>query len=136
MADSFFSRFPLPPCAAMLGWESIAEYPDEGRIELAFHPTNAMLNPRGTIQGGFVTAMLDEVMGCCLVCATNGVEAPASIDITTTFIKPVMPGCVLGKGRVISRGRTIAFLEGELFDEAGGLLARATSTARIMAIEP
>jgi len=30
---------------------------------------------------------------------------------------------------VIRRGRKVIFLEGELFDEAGKLLARATSTA-------
>ncbi len=34
-----------------------------------------------------------------------------------------------GQGRVIRRGRKVIFLEGELFDEAGKLLARATSTA-------
>ena len=134
MAGSFFDHFPLPPCAQMLGWELIAEYPREGRLELAFHPTEAMLNPRGTIQGGFVTAMLDDVMGCAFVCSTNGAEAPASIDINTTYVKPVMPGRVIGKGRVVSRGRSIAFLEGELFAEDGTLLARATSTARITAI--
>ena len=134
MVDSLFSRLPAPPCAQLLGWELIAEYPDEGRIEIAFHPTAAMLNPRGTVQGGFVAAMLDDTMGPALVCMTGGAEVPASIDIAVSFIKPVMPGRVIGKGRVISRGRTVAFLEAELFDENGELLARATSSARIMAM--
>jgi len=133
MAESFFANFPPPPCAVLLGWELIAEYPDEGRIEIAFHPTAQMLNPRGTVQGGFVAAMLDDTMGPALVCMTGGKEVPASINLTVSFLKPVMPGRVIGKGRVVSRGRSIAFLEAELFDENGELLARSTSSARIMA---
>lgn len=136
MADSIFARLPAPPCAELLGWELVAEYPDEGRIEIAFHPTARMLNPRGTVQGGFVAAMLDDTMGPALVSMTGGREVPASIDLTVSFLKPVMPGRVIGKGRVVGRGRTVAFLEAELFDEAGELLARATSSARIMELNP
>ncbi|AMG75742.1 PaaI family thioesterase [Sphingopyxis granuli] len=132
MAESFFSRFPAPPCAQLLGWELIADYPGEGRIEIAFHPTAQMLNPRGTVQGGFVAAMLDDTMGPALVSMTGGAEVPASIDLNVSFLKPVMPGRVIGKGRVVGRGRSVAFLEAELFDEKGELLARATSSARIM----
>lgn len=133
MADGFFSNdMPKPPCAELLGWELIAQYPEEGRIEIAFHPTAQMLNPRGTVQGGFITAMLDDTMGPALVASTGGKEVPASLDINTTFMRPVMPGRVICKGRVVSRGRSTAFLEAELFDMEGNLLARATSTARIM----
>lgn len=134
MADGFFSNdMSKPPCAELLGWELIAQHPEEGRIEIAFHPTAQMLNPRGTVQGGFVTAMLDDTMGPALVTMTNGKEVPASLDINTTFLKPVMPGRVIGKGRVVGRTKSTAFLEAELFDLEGNLLARATSTARIMA---
>jgi uncharacterized protein (TIGR00369 family) len=132
MAESVFSRLPTPPCAQLLGWELIAERPDEGHIEIAFHPTEAMLNPRGTVQGGFIAAMLDDTMGPALVSMTGGAEVPASIDISVSFIRPVMPGRVIARGRVVNRGRSIAFLEAELFDELGQLLARATSSARIM----
>jgi uncharacterized protein (TIGR00369 family) len=123
-----------PPCAQLLGWELIDQWPDEGRIEIAFHPTAQMLNPRGIVQGGFVAAMLDDAMGPALVCMTGGQEAPASLDINVSFVKPVFPGRVIAKGRVIKKGRNIAFLEAELFDESGSLLARATSTAQIVAI--
>lgn len=134
-SGGFFTRdMPKPPCAELLGWELIDQWPEEGRIEIAFHPSVAMLNPRGTVQGGFVTAMLDDTMGPALVTLTGGKEVPASLDITTTFIRPVMPGRVVAKGRVVSRTRSTAFLEAELFDTEGNLLARATSTARIMAM--
>lgn len=131
---SLLSSSSRPPCAETLGWELLAEYPDESRIEIAFHPDTSMLNPRGTIQGGFVAAMLDDTMGPALVSSSGDKEAPATMDMNVTFIAPVYPGRVIGKGRVVSKTRSTAFLEAELFDLDGNLLARATSTARILLI--
>ena len=133
--ESIFLRMPTPPAARTLGWELIAEDPDAGTIEIAFHPGEAFLNPHGTVQGGFVAAMLDDTMGPALVSKTNGVCIPASIDLNVSYIKSVKPGRVIAKGRVVSMGRTIAFLEAELFDEQGELLARATSSARITRLD-
>lgn len=134
MHDSFFARHPAPPAAVTLGWELVAEHPAEGRIVIAFTANASMLNPRGTVQGGFVAAMLDDTMGPALVSSTGGAEMPVTLDMAVSFIAPVMPGRVIGTGRVIHRTRATAFLEAELRDEAGALLARATSTARIVAV--
>jgi uncharacterized protein (TIGR00369 family) len=113
----------------LLGWELIAENPEAGTIEIAFHPDNRMLNPHGTVQGGFVAAMLDDTMGPALVSMTDGAVVPSSIDLNVAFVRPVKPGRVIGKGRVVHRGRSIVFLEAELYDTEGKLLARATSSA-------
>jgi uncharacterized protein (TIGR00369 family) len=119
----------------MLGWELIDQWPEEGRIEIAFHSTNAMLNPRGTIQGGFIAAMLDDTMGPALVTMTGGTQIPTTLDMNVSFVSPAMPGRLICRGRVIRRTRSLAFLEAELFDDDGRLLARATSTARVLDFE-
>lgn len=129
MAESFFANKPVPPAPALLGWELLAEDPAAGTIEVAFTPDARMLNPQGTVQGGFVAAMLDDTMGPALVSMSGGKVMPSSVDLTVSFIRPVRPGRVIGRGRVVKAGRTIVFLEGELYDEAGRLLARATSSA-------
>ena len=134
MADSIFKRLPAPPAAETLGWELIREDPAAGTVEIAFHPGEAFLNPHGTVQGGFVAAMLDDTMGPALVSKTDGACIPSSIEMNVSFIRAVKPGRVIGKGRVVSQGRTIAFLEAELYDEDGNLLARATSSARIVTV--
>ncbi len=133
MAESIFTRLPAPPAAQTLGWELIGEDPQAGTIEIAFHPGEAFLNPHGTVQGGFVAAMLDDTMGPALVSHNDGACIPSSIDMNVTFVRAVRPGRVIGKGRVVSQGKSIAFLEAELFDTEGNLLARATSSARIVA---
>lgn len=98
-------------------------------ITLRFTAPANFITPRGTVQGGLVAGFLDEVMGWAHVWATKHEEAPLNLDINMTLLRPVMAGPLVGKGRVIRRGRKVIFLEGELFDEAGKLLARATSTA-------
>ena len=130
-AVSVFTRLPAPPAAETLGWELISENPGAGTIEIAFHPGQGFLNPHGTVQGGFVAAMLDDTMGPALVSMTDGACIPSSLDMNVSFLQPVKPGRVIGKGRVVRLGKSLAFLEAELFDEAGALLARATSTARV-----
>lgn len=134
MAESFFANKPAPPAAELLGWELISEDPEAGTIEIAFHPDGRMLNPQGSVQGGFVAAMLDDTMGPALVSMSGGTIMPRSIDLNVSFIRPVQPGRVIGRGRVVKAGRSVVFLEGELFDEEGNLLARATSSAVPVAI--
>jgi uncharacterized protein (TIGR00369 family) len=46
-----------------------------------------------------------------------------------SFLRAVPLETITAKGRVVKVGRRVAFLEGELFDKEGKLLARATSTA-------
>ena len=90
------------------------------------------LNPAGHVQGGFVAAMLDDTLGPALFASTDGQVYAPTISLTTNFIAPALPGDFTGTGRVVSRGRTIVFLSGELHDGGGNLVATATATARAM----
>ncbi|HCH93534.1 hotdog fold thioesterase [Erythrobacter citreus] len=117
------------PHAKLLGVKFDHFDKDREEITLRFHAPDSFITPRGSVQGGLVAGFLDEVMGWAHVWATDHEEAPLNLDISMSLLKPVMAGPVIGKGRVIRRGRKVIFLEGELFDEAGKLLARATSTA-------
>lgn len=135
MRKSFFEDKPPPPAAAFLGWTLVAEDPEAGTIEIRFEATEQMLNHRGTVQGGFVAAMLDDTMGPALVSMSGGEVAPSTIDLNISFVRPVQKGPIVGKGRVVKRGRSVVFLEGELFDLDGQLLARGTSSAVPVAIQ-
>lgn len=118
-----------PPSSKLLGAEFVKADPGAGTVEIAFHPDATMLNPLGMVQGGFVAAMLDDTMGPALIAMTDGKMIPSSIDLNISFIRPVKPGRVIARGRVIRLGKSVAFLEAELFDTEGKLLARATSSA-------
>ena len=51
------------------------------------------------------------------------------------FLRPVRPGRVVAKGRVVHRNGDLAFLEASLFDRQGVLIATATATARVIALD-
>ena len=126
---SVFDRLPAPPSAKLLGWTLRAIDPSAGTIEVGFTADERFTNPGGTIQGGFLAAMLDETQGPALVAMTDGKVYVPTIDFTISFLKAALPGAFVGKGRVVNMGKTIVFTEAELFDETGDLVARATFTS-------
>ena len=113
----------------LLGVAFDSFHAEREEITLRFHPPESFITPRGSVQGGLVAGFLDEVMGWALVWATEHTEAPLNLDITKSLIRPVPHAPLVAKGRVVRRGRRVVFLESELFDGDGTLLARATSTA-------
>jgi len=129
--DVMEGRAPLPPAAALLGWELVAVDPEAGTIEVAYAAGDRFLNPVGRIQGGFLTAMLDETMGPALVASLDPGQFPLTTDLHVQFLRPARPGRFTGRGRVTGRSRTVAFLAGELLDESGQIVAAATATAQI-----
>ena len=119
----------VPPAAELLGWRRVTDGPAPGTVESEYRPDQRMLNTRGTVQGGFVVAMLDDTMGRALANLTEGQVVPSSIDLNASFVRPAKPGPLICRGRVVHRGRSVVFLVAELFDAEGKLLARATSSA-------
>ena len=130
--DSIFDDFPAPSSAKLLGWEVKAVDVAAQTIEIGFTADDRFLNPAGTVQGGFLAAMLDDTQGPALFSATRGAVYAPTIDFHVVCLKPALPGRFVGKGRVVSLGKTIAVTEAELFDEGGILVARGTFTGRVM----
>jgi uncharacterized protein (TIGR00369 family) len=129
---SVFDNFPLPPASKLLGWTLRDVDTAAGTIEIGFTADERFVNPAGTVQGGFLAAMLDDTQGPALFAMTNGEVYAPTIDFTVSFVKAARPGRFVGKGRVVNLGRTVVFTEAELFDEAGELVARATFSSRAM----
>lgn len=126
---------PKPPCAELLGWRMIDAKPEEGWVRIGFDAKPQFCNPAGFIQGGFLAAMLDDTMGPALLIATNGAAYSVSIDLNVQFLGAAKPGPLFCEAKVVQAGKTIAFIEGALFDEDGRAIARATTSARIVPAE-
>ena len=130
--DALAGRVPPPPAAVTLGWELIAVDPERGEIEVRFQARPEFLNPLGTVQGGFLAAMLDDTMGTALIATLGPADFAPTFELKVQFLRPATPGPLVGRGRVVHRGGGVAFLAGELSDEAGALIATATATARLL----
>ncbi|NVM88051.1 PaaI family thioesterase [Variovorax sp. SG517] len=130
--DPLLERFPRPPTADLLGQRVLGFDRARGTIRLSFTATDAFLNPAGAVQGGILAAMLDDTMGPALW-VLNGEETySVTIDFSVSFLAAAKPGLLYGEGRVVQRGRSIAFLEAQLGDADGRIVARSTATARIV----
>jgi uncharacterized protein (TIGR00369 family) len=129
--DVMEGRASPPPAAVVLGWELIAVDPEAGTIEVGFTATEQFLNPVGVVQGGFLSAMLDDTLGPALVATLGPGEFAPTSDLHVQFLRPARPGRLVGRGRIVRRGRDVGFMAGELLDETGEIVAVATATAQI-----
>lgn len=127
-------RFPTPPCARLLGLDIMEAKPDEGLVKIAFTARPEFCNAAGNVQGGFLTAMLDDCMGPAILIASDAQVFPSTIDLNAQFLAPAKPGTLIGTGRVVQLGRTIGFVEAELADAAGTAVARARASVRLTAL--
>ena len=94
-------------------------------------PNPDMINFGGIIQGGFVTAMMDDAMGfnaCISVCMK---QSMAFIDLHTHCYSAVPIGTITVEAWVSRAGKSVAFLEAKLHDKDGSLAARATSSSKL-----
>ena len=99
-----------------------------GTSEVSFEAPETFTNGTGNVQGGFLAAMLDSAMGAALSTVLLEGETPPTLEMKINFIKPAKIGRIAGSGRVLHRGRSVVFVEGELRSESGTLLATGTST--------
>jgi uncharacterized protein (TIGR00369 family) len=130
--DFIEGRALFPRVSQLLGFKVIAVDPAAGTLDAEFQGTPQFTNAVGTIQGGIITAMLDDVMSFAGTAFLQGTHILPTLEIKTTFIRPATVGPLFGAGRLVHRGRDFAFLEGVLKGDGGKLLASATATARIL----
>ncbi|MBI1406627.1 MAG: hotdog fold thioesterase [Caulobacter sp.] len=130
LLQRFLSSKAQPSGSQTLGFRMLSLSQADKRVEVAFEARADLLcNPMGQIQGGFVSAMLDECMSVAGVVASGMTCVMPTLEMKTSFFRPAMPGALRGVGKLVRWGKTIAFLEGELFDDQQRLLAKATATA-------
>jgi uncharacterized protein (TIGR00369 family) len=118
-----------PPGSQLLGFRMVRVSQADREVEVAFEASEQLTNPMKQIQGGYLCAMLDEVMSVACMVASGMTAVAPTVEMKTSFFRPALPGSIRGVGRVVRWGKTIAFTEGELFDDQGRTLARATGTA-------
>ncbi len=117
------------PTSALLGMTVVAIDQAAGTVRLRFEPKPEFCNPMGNVQGGFVVAMLDDAAALAAIVKAGAPIAIPTIELKASFFGPAKLGPLFAEGRCVKLGKRIAFMEADLFDEAGTLLARLTTSA-------
>jgi uncharacterized protein (TIGR00369 family) len=131
---TWWRAHPHAPCEQMLGVQLIACDRDRSWVSLSFEVSEQFVNARGTVQGGFLAALLDTCLGIPVLLASDRNFAPVTLNLSVDYLSAVKAGRVLGEGQVDRMGRTTAFVSASLFDVDGKVLAKARQVAQLVEI--
>ena len=102
----------------------------EDACRVSFDLKDFMHNPQGSLHGGVIAFALDISMGHLL---RHKIGAGTTLEMKVQFMKAAKAGRLTATGRFLRQGRTISYLRSDLTDEAGELVAFATSTWLLLA---
>ncbi len=94
---------------------SLGMYPLEfgmgtSRWEWREHPPQ-VLNPFGTIGGGFIAIFVDELFSTAIGSLLEEGEWAVSAEMKLSYLRAMRPGAITGVARVVRRTRSLAFME-------------------------
>lgn len=122
---------PRPPIMDLIG---ITDFrPERGKVVVEMPAAHFHYNPLGSVHGGVISTLLDTAAGCSVHSTLAVGEGYTSLDLTVKFLRAVTvdSGLLTCEGGIIQRGRRTALAEARLTDEAGKLVAYASSSCMI-----
>jgi uncharacterized protein (TIGR00369 family) len=122
---------PLNMIAQTLGYD-VTEA-SKGRVVVTSEPSDAHLNPSGTVHGGLAATLLDSCMGLAVQSTLDKGFGQTTVEFKISFIRPITKetGPIRAEGVVLNCGRRIGTAEGRLTDGKGRLLAHGTTTCLV-----
>jgi uncharacterized protein (TIGR00369 family) len=124
---------PVLDLQAALGQQRVVSMDAEaGRAVIEYLAGQHMCHSGGVVQGGFICGWIDAAMAHAAIAAAGMEVTPMSLELKVSFFAPARPGPVFAEGWIERRGRSTCFLEGQLTNAAGDILAKGSSTARLM----
>ncbi|WFT92413.1 PaaI family thioesterase [Bradyrhizobium barranii] len=93
----------LPPGAQLLGREWLG-FDESGHALIRFQAQLAFTNRHGTIQGGFLAAMLDSATGIGALAALSPDLTVVTRSLDTRFLKPAAVGAITARARCRTDG--------------------------------
>ena len=123
-------RVQVPPNSDLTLGMTCLDKSEPGRTVWQMRADERFANPVGIVQGGFIAAFADSSMGASsLTFARERKVFSANAELKISFLKPAKVGTLLTcTAQVLSGGSRAAFVEAEVVDEEGRLVAKASST--------
>jgi uncharacterized protein (TIGR00369 family) len=104
-----------------------------GRAVFQGTPGVQLLNPLGTVHGGWFATLLDSALGCAVHTMMPPGRGYTTAELGINMVKAITPKVtrVRAEGKVIHCGRQLATAEARLFGPDGTLYAHATTTCLV-----
>lgn len=104
---------------------------EPGRTVIEYECGPHMCHSGGVAQGGFVCGWIDAAMAHASITLAPDMT-PMTLEVKVSYFAPARPGRVIAEGWIERRGRATCFAEGRLTDAAGNVIAKASSTLRLV----
>ena len=120
----------VSPTMALMGMRIESIDSAAGRVRLSFTAAPEHCNPMGSVQGGIIVAVLDEAASISAIAKSGRRIVVPTIELKTSFFGAAharAPRESEGGGNKF--GKRVAFMEADLLDAEGKLLARQTTSA-------
>ncbi len=122
----------LPPAAQVLGREWLG-FDASGQALIRFKAQQSFTNRHGTIQGGFLAAMLDSATGICALASLTPELTAVAKSLDTRFLRPAAAGVITARAQVVERTDRDMVVQVDLVDAEGITVADATARLRFLA---
>jgi len=109
-----------------LGLEYVDVEDDGAAVEL--DADDRHLNLHGTVHGGAIATLIDSAMGAAVRREDTGDEAPVTIEMKVTYLRPARPGRLRAEAAIRRRGSRIVIAEVDVLDAEGEAVAHGIGT--------
>jgi uncharacterized protein (TIGR00369 family) len=117
---------PPPPVGRLLGF--VLKSIEPGRAVFEMEADERHHNPMGTLHGGIYCDLADAAMGYAYAATLAEGETFTTVELKINFFRPVRRGRLTAEARVVRAGTSLGYVECDVKDGEGRLLARAAST--------
>jgi uncharacterized protein (TIGR00369 family) len=117
---------PSPPIGRLLGFELREIEP--GRAVFEMETAERHHNPMGTLHGGIYCDLADAAMGYAYAATLGEGETFTTVELKINFFRPVRQARLTAEARVVKAGGTLGYVECNVMDQTGKLVAKAAST--------
>ncbi|HKF25747.1 MAG TPA: PaaI family thioesterase [Candidatus Acidoferrum sp.] len=118
------------PVGELIGFE--VPEAGNGRTVVTLESGPQHFNPMGTLHGGILCDIADTAMGVAFASTLAPGESFTTVELKINYLRPVRRAKLRAEGRVVQRGRTIGYVECEVTDENGKLIAKSNSTCLVL----
>ena len=117
---------PPPPIGKLIGF--VLKEIEPGRAVFQMEADERHHNPMGTLHGGVYCDLADAAMGYAYAATLTEGESFTTVELKINFLRAVRMATLTAEAKVVKAGSTLGYVECEVKDEQGRLVAKAAST--------
>jgi uncharacterized protein (TIGR00369 family) len=119
-------HLPPPPVSRLIGFVMKSIEPGHAIFEMEADERHH--NPMGTLHGGIFCDIADAAMGYAYAATLAEGETFTTIELKINFLRAVRKATLTAEARVVKAGSALGYVECEVKDQTGKMVAKAAST--------